>query len=558
MTTDVSSIIEDENTPPVGETHTNKSDTVTGLILNDEGQDDHDDDHHDGRNGDDDNNNNNSDRDGIDSEKGKEQELGGGGGLEDSESEHLQDGDVDDDENAERITLKPSEVVTELERFIVGQKDAKRAVAIALRNRLRRQRLPEDLRKEVTPKNILMVGPTGCGKTEIARRLATLAEAPFIKVEATKFTEVGFHGRDVDMIIRDLMESAMTLVKNRAKQQRAASLKDEVCEELLEALLDKEYTNGDEQKKAYWRELFFKGDLDEQHVEIMVTPKDDGTAAGAIFGAGSGASGAPGGIVDFRDITTHAVKLFSAGAGRDGKLGGPGVKRKMTIKEAKGTVEDQLVERYLDQRDLLKEAIYEVEQNGIVFIDEIDKICKVSDYKGDASDEGVQRDLLPLIEGSTVNTKHGNVRTDHILFIASGAFHHCRPADMLPELQGRLPIRVELAGLSEEDMYRILTEPEFNLVRQNVEMMKTENVVLDFEEDAVREIAKVASDINRNVENIGARRLHTVIEKIMDDYSFEAPEMEPGTTVNVTVDIVREKLGDMELLKKTDLKKFIL
>jgi len=432
--------------------------------------------------------------------------------------------------------LKPSEVVKVLDSYIVGQNDAKRAVAIALRNRWRRNKLPEAFKNEVIPKNILMIGPTGCGKTEIARRISLLSEAPFVKVEATKFTEVGFHGRDVDHIIRDLVEMAIKLVKKLQSERLRPQAVALAEERLLASMIG---TNAAESKQQ-WLESLRNGELDEREIDVDV-PADGDAGPGAVQSDQSNAA---------------AAMLTMMGSGSRATE-----KKRMKVADARPVVEEMELEKLIDMDDVEKEAIAAVEANGIVFIDEIDKICSSRDFRGmgsaDASAEGVQRDLLPLIEGSTINTKYGNVDTDHILFIASGAFHTAKPSDLLAELQGRLPIRVELNGLTETDMYKILTEPVANLIRQQTELMKTEEVELQFEPDALLEIARIATEANRIVENIGARRLHSVIERIMEEISFEASTHEPGTKLLITKDLVQSRAGDF-VTSKQDLAKFIL
>lgn len=441
--------------------------------------------------------------------------------------------------------LKPKEVVEQLDKFIVGQNDAKRAVAIALRNRWRRHQLSADLKNEVIPKNILMIGPTGCGKTEIARRIAKLSQAPFIKVEATKFTEVGFHGKDVDQIIRDLVDVSITMTRKRLKEEMRMEV-ESACEERILDMLVGQFA--DENQRENFRSLLREGTLNDRTIEIEVPKGSEG---------GKGGVGGPGGSFSYDGnnpgfIADQIFKLAKSGNGG----GKRPEKKKMTIAEARPIIEDLEAERLLEDCDIPKEAIASVEENGIVFIDEIDKLVNSSDYRGaDASSEGVQRDLLPLIEGSTISTKHGNVNTDFILFIASGAFHSSKPSDLLAELQGRLPIRVSLKGLRQEDLYRILTEPITNLIRQQVEMLSSEDVVLQFTDDAIREIARIAHETNRSVENIGARRLHTVIERIVEDISFDAPD-KPGETIVVDDVYVKERVSDMML--SSDLRKYIL
>ena len=440
--------------------------------------------------------------------------------------------------------MTPREIVSELDQHIIGQSDAKRAVAIALRNRWRRMQLQEPMRHEVTPKNILMIGPTGVGKTEIARRLAKLANAPFIKVEATKFTEVGYVGKEVDSIIRDLTDSAMKLVrqqeivKNRAKAEEAAE------ERILDALLPVaknqwgEVENRDSQSntRQIFRKKLREGQLDDKEVEIDVA----GVPMGVEIMAPPG----------MEDMTSQLQSMFENLSGSQTK------KRKMKIKDALKTLIDDEAAKLVNPEELKQKAIDAVEQNGIVFIDEIDKICKKGEYSGaDVSREGVQRDLLPLVEGSTVNTKHGMVRTDHILFIASGAFQVARPSDLIPELQGRLPIRVELSALTAEDFERILTEPNASLTEQYKALMATEGVNIEFTQDAIKKIAEAAFRVNEKTENIGARRLHTVMERLMDKISFNASDMD-GQTVNIDAAYVTEALG--EVIENEDLSRFIL
>ena len=440
--------------------------------------------------------------------------------------------------------MTPREIVSELDQHIIGQNEAKRAVAIALRNRWRRIQLQEPMRHEVTPKNILMIGPTGVGKTEIARRLAKLANAPFIKVEATKFTEVGYVGKEVDSIIRDLTDSAMKLVrqqeivKNRAKAEEAAE--ERILDALLPAAKNQwgEVENRDSQSntRQIFRKKLREGLLDDKEVEIDVA----GVPMGVEIMAPPG----------MEDMTSQLQSMFENLSGSQTK------KRKMKIKDALKTLIDDEAAKLVNPEELKQKAIDAVEQNGIVFIDEIDKICKKGEYSGaDVSREGVQRDLLPLVEGSTVNTKHGMVKTDHILFIASGAFQVARPSDLIPELQGRLPIRVELSALTAEDFERILTEPNASLTEQYKALMATEGVNIEFTQDAIKKIAEAAFRVNEKTENIGARRLHTVMERLMDKISFNASDMN-GQTVNIDAAYVSEALG--EVVENEDLSRFIL
>ncbi len=438
-------------------------------------------------------------------------------------------------------SFSPREIVSELDRYIVGQHDAKRAVAIALRNRWRRQQLPEGLKEEVLPKNILMIGPTGVGKTEIARRLARLAQAPFIKVEATKFTEVGYVGRDVEQIVRDLVEIAIGMTRERLRKQVAAKAEIAAEERLLDALVGETASAETRQK---FRKMLREGGLDDKEIEIHVA-ETAGTNLPTFDIPGM--PGAQMGMINLSDMLGKA-------------FGGARTKpRRMTVKDAQQVLTAEESDKLLDQETVVKDAIWAVENNGIVFLDEIDKICARSSehhVSGDVSREGVQRDLLPLIEGTTVATKHGNVKTDHILFIASGAFHLAKPSDLLPELQGRLPIRVELQALTRDDFVRILTEPEASLIKQYIALLATEEVELAFSDDAIAAIADLAAEINRSVENIGARRLQTVMERLLDEVSFSAPDLPPGSRVEISPELVEEKVGD--LAKKADLAKFIL
>jgi ATP-dependent HslUV protease ATP-binding subunit HslU len=434
-------------------------------------------------------------------------------------------------------TFSPREIVSELDRYIVGQKDAKRAVAIALRNRWRRQQLTGSMREEVLPKNILMIGPTGCGKTEISRRLAKLANAPFLKVEATKFTEVGYVGRDVEQIIRDLLDIGIAQVKDAKRKEVTARAEIAAEDRVLDVLVG---ANASEATRDSFRRKLRLGELDDKEIEIDM---QQGGGGGMPMLELPGMPGAQMGAISIGDIF--------------GKMAGRTKPRKTTVKEAYQPLIAEESDKLLDQDAVVKEAIRQVEDNGIVFLDEIDKICVREGRSGggEVSREGVQRDLLPLIEGTNVSTKHGVVKTDHILFIASGAFHIARPSDLLPELQGRLPIRVELQPLNEDDFRRILTETEAALSKQYVALMGTEGVTLAFTEDAIQAVAKVAVEVNSSVENIGARRLQTVMERILDDVSFTAPDRS-GETVTIDGDFVRKNVG--ELAKNVDLSRFIL
>jgi ATP-dependent HslUV protease ATP-binding subunit HslU len=435
--------------------------------------------------------------------------------------------------------LSPREITAELDRYIVGQQDAKRAVAVALRNRWRRQQLPEGLREEVVPKNILMIGPTGVGKTEIARRLAKLAQAPFFKVEATKFTEVGYVGRDVEQIVRDLVEVSIKMVRERMGKDVDPRATKAAEERVLDALVGESATP---ETRTKFRHMLKEGELKDREVEIQV--QDQGQNGMPMFDV-PGMPGAQMGMFNIGDMVN--------------KMGGPRTKtRKVPVPEAIEILHAEESDKLLDMDKVVQAALEDVEQNGIVFLDEIDKIAARSEGfrgGGDVSREGVQRDLLPLIEGTTVSTKYGTVRTDHILFIASGAFHIAKPSDLLPELQGRLPIRVELKPLTQEDFKRILVEPEASLIKQYKALMETERLTLNFADSAIDELAKLAAEVNGNVENIGARRLHTLLEKLLEDISFEASE-KPDTTITIDGDYVRAHLADFA--QNVDLSKFIL
>jgi ATP-dependent HslUV protease ATP-binding subunit HslU len=433
--------------------------------------------------------------------------------------------------------LSPREIVSELDRYVIGQKEAKKAVAVALRNRWRRQALSDEMRDEVLPKNILMIGPTGVGKTEISRRLSKLAEAPFIKVEATRFTEVGYVGRDVEQIIRDLIEIAIAMERERKRKEVKAKAELKAEEKVLDSLVGNKASVA---TRESFRKRLRNGDLDNNEIEIEVQNTSGGMQSFEIPGMPGGNVG----MVNLGDILGKSM------GNKKGK------KKKMTVKESHEILIAQESDKMIEEDKIIKEAKKATEENGIVFLDEIDKVSARSDrVGGDVSREGVQRDLLPLIEGTTVSTKHGPIKTDHILFIASGAFQLAKPSDLLPELQGRLPIRVELSALKEEDFIRILKEPDNSLIKQYKELLKTENVNLEFTDDGIDTLAKISAEVNSSVENIGARRLHTIIEKVLDDISFNATDRS-GETITINEKYVQDNLGN--LVKDTDLSKFIL
>ena len=443
----------------------------------------------------------------------------------------------DVNKNKSRVSaLSPREIVSELDRYVIGQKDAKKAVAVALRNRWRRQALSEDMRDEVLPKNILMIGPTGVGKTEISRRLSRLAEAPFIKVEATRFTEVGYVGRDVEQIVRDLIEIAIALEREKKRKEVNAKAQLKAEEKVLDALVGNKATVA---TRESFRKRLRSGDLDNNEIEIEVyeNPSSQSFEIPGMPGANIG-------MVNIGEILGKNMNSKKS------------KKKKMSVKESHEILVAQESDKMIEEDKIVVEAKKTTEENGIVFLDEIDKVSARGDrVGGDVSREGVQRDLLPLIEGTTVNTKHGPIKTDHILFIASGAFQLAKPSDLLPELQGRLPIRVELSALNEKDFIRILKEPDNSLIKQYKALLKTENVDLEFTDDGIKMLAKISAEVNASVENIGARRLHTIIEKVLDDISFNATD-KAGEKITINSEFVKNNLGN--LVKDTDLSKFIL
>ena len=440
-------------------------------------------------------------------------------------------------ENSMVSALSPREIVSELDRYVIGQKNAKRSVAVALRNRWRRQQIDESLRDEVLPKNILMIGPTGVGKTEIARRLAKLAQAPFIKVEATKFTEVGYVGRDVEQIIRDLLEISISLNKNTLKNEIKAKAEINAENRVIDVLVGSSST--DQTREKFKRKLR-SGELDDNDIEIEIESKGNMPLKSMEI------PGMPGGMMGMLNLGDVLGKGF----------GQKKEKKKLTVRESYNFLIEEESEKLIDNDSLIKRSIKNVEDDGIVFLDEIDKICgKNSRSSGEVSREGVQRDLLPLIEGTSVSTKYGTVKTDHVLFIASGAFHVSKPSDLLPELQGRLPNRVELSALSKDDFILILKEPENNLIKQYIELIATEGVKLNFSEEAISEIANIATKVNEEIENIGARRLHTILEKVLDEISFSASDKKIQE-ISIDAKYVKKQLD--QVYKETDISKFIL
>ena len=432
--------------------------------------------------------------------------------------------------------LTPREIVSELDRFIIGQKDAKRATAVALRNRWRRKQLPDDLRDEVYPKNILMIGPTGVGKTEISRRLAKLARAPFIKVEATKFTEVGYVGRDVEQIIRDLVDAAITQTRDWMREDVKTRAYKNAEDRVIEAIAGEEVREG---TRDMFRKKLKAGELDDTMIELDIEDNSN-----------------PLGMVDIPGQPSSQMGMLNLGDLFGKALGGRTTRKRMTVAQSYEILIEEEADKLLDDETVHKTALDAVEQNGIVFLDEIDKVCARSEARGgDVSREGVQRDLLPLIEGTTVSTKYGSVKTDHVLFIASGAFHVAKPSDLLPELQGRLPIRVELRALTEDDFVRILTETDNALTRQYTALMGTEDVTVSFTDDGIAALARIAAEVNKTIENIGARRLYTVLERVFEELSFAAPDRS-GEEVLVDAAFVEKNLG--KLMKSTDLSRYVL
>ena len=441
------------------------------------------------------------------------------------------------DNTKENTSYTPKEIVSQLDRYIIGQNDAKKAVAIALRNRWRRQRVPENLREEILPKNILMIGPTGVGKTEISRRLAKLAQAPFLKVEATKFTEVGYVGKDVDQIIRDLMQIAMGMAQEKLRKKVKSQTEFNAEERVLDSLVGK---NASLETRSKFRAQLRSGKLDKKIIELDLA---DTSSGGMPTFDVPGMPGSHVGMINLNEI-------LGKGVGQKTK------KRKLAIEKAYKPLMEEESDKLIDQEKIVSSAKEDTEQNGIVFLDEMDKICARSErVGGDISREGVQRDLLPIIEGTTVSTKYGPIKSDHILFIASGAFHLSKPSDLLPELQGRLPIRVELQALTKNDFIKILNEPENSLIKQYKALLKTEKIKLEFAKDSIEEIAKLATEINSNIENIGARRLHTVLEKLIENISFTAPERK-GEKIMISSKQVKEEVG--KLAKDKDLSRYIL